>query len=86
MGPTGVGKSFLASALAQKACRDGHLVLHTRASALFRDLGLARADGVCAISWLASAAWMSWRSTTGPWPCYKKPNATILGNLRGALA
>lgn len=43
--PTGVGKSFLASALAQKACRDGHLILHTRASALFRDLALARADG-----------------------------------------
>ena len=45
LGPTGVGKSFLASALAQKACRDGHLVLYTRAAALFRDLNLARADG-----------------------------------------
>ena len=45
IGSTGVGKSFLACALAQKACRDGHLVLYTRASALFRDLTLARADG-----------------------------------------
>jgi DNA replication protein DnaC len=45
IGPTGVGKSFLACALAQKACRDGHLVLYTRSAALFRDLGLARADG-----------------------------------------
>jgi DNA replication protein DnaC len=45
IGPTGVGKSFLACALAQKACRDGHLVLYTRAAALFRDLTLARADG-----------------------------------------
>ncbi|HEX2714169.1 MAG TPA: IS21-like element helper ATPase IstB [Candidatus Acidoferrales bacterium] len=45
IGPTGVGKSFLACALAQKACRDGHLVLYTRTAALFRDLGLARADG-----------------------------------------
>lgn len=45
VGPTGVGKSFLACALAQKACRDGHLVLYTRAAALFRDLNLARADG-----------------------------------------
>jgi DNA replication protein DnaC len=45
LGPTGVGKSFLACALAQKACRDGFLVLYTRASALFRDLALARADG-----------------------------------------
>jgi DNA replication protein DnaC len=45
IGPTGVGKSFLACALAQKACRDGHLVLYVRAAALFRDLTLARADG-----------------------------------------
>jgi len=45
LGPTGVGKSFIASALAQKACRDGYTVLYTRAVALFRDLALARADG-----------------------------------------
>lgn len=45
LGPTGVGKSFVASALAQKACRDGYSALYTRASALFRDLTMARADG-----------------------------------------
>ncbi len=45
LGPTGVGKSFLATALAQKACRDGYLAYYTRATALFRDLALARADG-----------------------------------------
>ena len=45
LGPTGVGKSFVASALAQKACRDGYSALFTRAAALFRDLALARADG-----------------------------------------
>ena len=44
-GPTGVGKSFLACALAQKACRDGFSALYMRAAALFRDLALARADG-----------------------------------------
>jgi DNA replication protein DnaC len=44
-GPTGVGKSFLACALAHKACRDGYSVFYTRAAALFRDLALARADG-----------------------------------------
>jgi len=44
-GPTGVGKSYIACALAQKACRDGFQVCYTRASALFRDLGIARADG-----------------------------------------
>jgi DNA replication protein DnaC len=45
LGPTGVGKSFLACALAQKACRDGYSALYRRATALFRDLALARADG-----------------------------------------
>lgn len=44
-GPTGCGKSYLASALAHKACRDGYLVCYSRATALFRDLALARADG-----------------------------------------
>ncbi len=44
-GPTGVGKSWLACALAQKACRDGYQVLYQRAPKLFRDLALARADG-----------------------------------------
>jgi DNA replication protein DnaC len=41
----GVGKSFIACALAQKACRDGYSAFYTRAAALFRDLALARADG-----------------------------------------
>ena len=45
LGPTGIGKSYIAAALAQKACRDGYTVLATRAAALFRDLNLARADG-----------------------------------------
>ena len=38
LGPTGVGKSFVACALARKACRDG-------CSALYRDLAIASADG-----------------------------------------
>jgi DNA replication protein DnaC len=45
IGPTGIGKSFLACALAEKACRDGFTALYTRAPQLFRDLALARADG-----------------------------------------
>lgn len=44
-GPTGVGKSYLACALAHKACRDGYSAYYTRATTLFRDLALARADG-----------------------------------------
>jgi len=45
VGPTGVGKSFLACALAQRACRDGFNALYTRAPQLFRDLQAARAEG-----------------------------------------
>ena len=45
IGPTGVGKSYLACALAHKACRDGYTVFYSRASTLFRDLAMARADG-----------------------------------------
>src|ERR1700722_51227 len=44
-GPTGVGKSFVACAMAQKACRDGYSALYTRSQSLFRDLAMARADG-----------------------------------------
>jgi DNA replication protein DnaC len=40
-----VGKSFVACALAQKACRDGYSALYTRTTALFRELSMARADG-----------------------------------------
>lgn len=44
-GPTGVGKSFLGCAFAHKAVRDGFTVLYLRASRLFQNLSLARADG-----------------------------------------
>ncbi len=44
-GPTGVGKSYLACAFAQKACREGHSALYLRISKLFEDLALAKGDG-----------------------------------------
>jgi DNA replication protein DnaC len=44
-GPTGAGKSYLACALAQKACRDGHTALYHRVPKLLQDLALARLDG-----------------------------------------
>src|SRR5215475_10453689 len=44
-GPTGIGKSWLACALAHKACRDNRSVLYQRIPKLFPDLALARADG-----------------------------------------
>jgi DNA replication protein DnaC len=44
-GATGVGKSFLACALAQKACRDGHTTFYQRAPRLVQELAVARHDG-----------------------------------------
>jgi DNA replication protein DnaC len=45
IGPTGIGKSWLACALAQKACRDGFSVTHKRTAELFRELAVAHVDG-----------------------------------------
>ena len=44
-GPTGVGKSFIACALSQKACREGYSALYFRLPRLFSDLSLAKGDG-----------------------------------------
>lgn len=44
-GPTGVGKSFLACALANAALRQGHTALYVRTPRLLDDLALGRADG-----------------------------------------
>jgi DNA replication protein DnaC len=45
LGPCGVGKSWLACALGEKACRDGFTAFFIRTPKLFRELALARADG-----------------------------------------
>lgn len=44
-GPTGAGKSYLACALAQKACRDGHSSLYQRLPKLLQEIAIARLDG-----------------------------------------
>ena len=44
-GPTGVGKSYLACAFAQKACREGFNALYLRMTKLFEDMSLAKGDG-----------------------------------------
>jgi len=44
-GKTGVGKSYLACALGQKACREGYSVVYCRASRLLDEISQARADG-----------------------------------------
>jgi len=44
-GATGVGKSFLACALGQLACRGGHKVAYRRVPRLFEEVTLAKAEG-----------------------------------------
>lgn len=44
-GATGTGKTYLACALAQQACRKGYRAVYRRASRLTDELTLARADG-----------------------------------------
>jgi DNA replication protein DnaC len=44
-GKAGVGKTFLACALAHKACREGYTAVYLRVPRLFRDLAIARGDG-----------------------------------------
>ena len=44
-GPTGVGKTYLACAFAQKACREGYNTIYMRISKLFEDLSLSKGDG-----------------------------------------
>jgi DNA replication protein DnaC len=44
-GPAGLGKSWIACALGNRAARDGHSVLYKRLSRLLDDLALARLQG-----------------------------------------
>lgn len=44
-GPTGSGKTFIACALANSACRNGHSAYYIRLPRLLQELHIARADG-----------------------------------------
>ena len=44
-GPTGIGKTWLACALGQQACRNGYRTLYLRLPRLLHELPIAKADG-----------------------------------------
>ncbi len=44
-GPTGVGKTWIACALSQKACREGYTAQYLRLSRLLQELTIAKGDG-----------------------------------------
>ena len=45
IGPTGVGKTWIACALAQKACRQGYNALYLRLPRLLQEMPIAKGDG-----------------------------------------
>ena len=45
IGPTGVGKTYLACALAHKACRQGYGAIYFRLPRLLQELSLSKGDG-----------------------------------------
>jgi DNA replication protein DnaC len=45
IGPTGIGKSWLADAFAERACRAGYSAYRVRVPRLLHDLAVARGDG-----------------------------------------
>jgi DNA replication protein DnaC len=45
LGPTGVGKTYLACAIANSACRSGYPAMFKRAPRLYQEIAIARADG-----------------------------------------
>ncbi len=55
LGPTGSGKSWLACALAQQACRRGHSALYLRVPRLAEELRILHGKGGFA-AWLANLA------------------------------
>ena len=61
VGKTGVGKSYVGSALADAACRNGHRAIFFRVPRLLEELALARASGVYA-SLLGKLSPNSWDS------------------------
>ena len=45
LGPTGVGKTYLACAIANSACRNGSTALYKRAPRMYQEIAISRADG-----------------------------------------
>jgi DNA replication protein DnaC len=45
IGPTGVGKTYIASAIANSAIRNGYPAMYKRAPRLYQEVAIARADG-----------------------------------------
>jgi DNA replication protein DnaC len=82
-GPTGAGKSWLACALAQYACRRGHSALYQRVPRLGEELRIRHGNGTRSMSavccgairlsvfnglWMVSPSWQRRTRLERPWP------------------
>lgn len=79
-GPTGSGKSWLACALAQKACRDGHRVLYLPAANCSATCSLPPPMAPCPGSSAACSGPGCWSSTTGGWTAPGGPSTATSSN------
>ena len=70
-GAAGTGKTYLACALANQACRKGFSAMYRRAPRFFDELALARALACSSVL----PASTSWSSTTGAWRRSARPSA-----------
>ncbi len=80
VGPTGVGKTYLACALAQMACRLGFSALYLRLPRFFRDLAIAKGDGRMGDCSGVSPRRTSWSWMIGGWPPCPTSTAAISWN------
>ena len=86
LGPTGVGKSFVACALAQKACRDGYSALYTRRSAVPRSRHGARRWQFAQSAGAAQPHRCAGDRRLGHGSAGRNRTPRLLGDLRGPLS
>ncbi len=65
VGPTGIGKTYIACALGHKACMEGYTALYFRLAKLLDDLEIARKDGrYNKLMWpLPKPMWLFWMTS-----------------------
>ena len=80
-GPTGIGKSFLACAFVERACRRGFTASYLRMPRLLHQLAVGRGDGSFSRLLTRLANWTCSRSTTGCLPPCAMPSGATSPRL-----
>ena len=82
LGPTGIGKSWLACAFAQKACRDGYTALFSEGRRTVSRSGLAVPTAACANCSIAGPPGSAGRRRLGHGAAGRSRASGLSGNLR----